>query len=372
VLAGLKMACVRAWMRHQDSHTSTAGNRAHEETVQRIAIWQFGGVGDMLLATPVIRALEKAYPDAEIHIWCSDPPFAQFLHRFSQVKSIHPFPIYDFDSRTLLRRRVRRVLRQLGAAMAIQKPDMLVNLHVPALLDWWAAEWWMIRRICPTRSLGFYPRFMHGESMLDVSLNAAERDGIHYTVLYRRLLAQAGIACDERTEFPLSEAEREKAVALVEELAPQAKRLVCMHIGARRLKVEGKMWPLESFAALAAKLVAEGYVPLLIGVASEGEMAEELCGKVPTCRNLTGRTSLGEMAALISLAEGFIGHDSGPFHVAVAVATPCVAISGRPDAEPEYLDYRRNDVAVLTGDAPEAITVDAVFEQAMRMFGHAA
>jgi len=147
VLAGLKMACVRAWMRHQASPASMAENKAHEQDVQRIVIWQFGGVGDMLLATPVIRALEKTYPDAEIHIWCSDPPFAQFLHRFSQVKSIHSFPIYDFDSRTLLRGRVRRVLRQLGDAMAMQKPDMLVNLHVPALLDWWAVEWWMIRRI---------------------------------------------------------------------------------------------------------------------------------------------------------------------------------------------------------------------------------
>jgi len=143
-----------------------------------------------------------------------------------------------------------------------------------------------------------------------------------------------------------------------------------MHIGARRLKVEGKMWPLESFAGLAAKLAAEAYVPLLIGVASEGEMAEVLCGKVSACRNLTGRTSLGEMAALISLADGFIGHDSGPFHVAAAVATPCVAISGRPDAEPEYLDYRRNDVAVLTADVPEAIVVDVVFDAATRIFAH--
>ena len=370
MLSGLKLACIRAWMRHQASPARTPEKIAPVQGVQRIAIWQFGGVGDMLLATPVIRALEKTYPDAEIHIWCSDPPFAEFLNRFSQVKSIHAFPVYGFDSRTLMRGSVRQTLRRLGDAMATQKPDMLVNLHVPALLDWWATEWWMIRRISPTHSLGFDPRFMGGESMLDVSLNAAERDDIHYTALYGRLLDRAGIACEEHTEFPLSDAECEKAAVLVEEFAPQAKKLVCMHIGARRLKVEGKMWPLEFFAGLATKLVAEGYVPLLIGVASEGEMAEVLCGKVSACRNLTGRTSLGEMAALISLADGFIGHDSGPFHVAVAVATPCVAISGRPDAEPEYLDYRRSDVAVLTADVPEAIAVDVVFDAALRVFAH--
>jgi len=76
------------------------------------------------------------------------------------------------------------------------------------------------------------------------------------------------------------------------------------------------------------------------------------------------------MAALISMSNGFIGHDSGPFHVAVAVNTPCVAICGRPDAESEYLNYNRETVVVLSASSPDLITVDAVFDSAMRVFGH--
>ena len=128
------------------------------------------------------------------------------------------------------------------------------------------------------------------------------------------------------------------------------------------------MWPQERFVAMAEKLVAAGYLPLLVGVDSERAMAEAVCAQVSGCGNLVGLTSLGEMAALIAQSDGFIGHDSGPFHIAVAVHTPCVAICGRPDAEPEYLAYRRNDVAVLTADAPDEIGVDSVMEVAMRIF----
>jgi len=320
------------------------------------------------LVTPVIQALHAAYPAAAIHVWCSTPSFAGFLLRLPGVKKIHAFPVYDFDSRTLLRSVVRRELRNLLANMQAMSPDLLVNLHVPALLDWWAVEWWLAARLPGCRTLGFDPRFMHDTSVHDVSVNAAARDDTHYPVLYQQLLGEAGIDADTRTVFPFTEQELVSARALLERQGLNAgQRAVCMHIGARRLQMEGKMWPLECFAELASRLVEQSLIPLITGVDSEREMAEALCDSVHICRNLAGCTSIGEMAALISLADLFIGHDSGPFHIAAAVGTPCIAICGRPDSEPEYLNYGRDDVAVLTADAPEAITVDEVFARAVAL-----
>jgi ADP-heptose:LPS heptosyltransferase len=343
---------------------------AMPERIRNIAIWQFGGVGDMLLATPVIVALHEAYPEANIEIWCSTPSFADFLQRFPKVVRLHAFPVYDFDMRTLLRAPTRRTLLGLLSQMKGSSPDMLVNLHVPAMLDWWAVEWWLIRRLDPSLSLGFDPAFTGGHSVFDVSLPAVEREGVHYTRFYRRLLEKAGVACTEKTAFLLSEDEERKAVRLLAENPSQAKRRVCMHVGARRLKLEGKMWPIERFAALADQLLNKGLQPVLIGVASEREMAAGLRARVPSCIDLVGQTSLGEMAALIGLCDGFVGHDSGPFHVAAAVGTPCVAICGRSDAEPEYLHYGRDDVVVLTADTPEGIGVEDVLSRALELFGH--
>lgn len=368
------LASVKQWLLPLLIRRMAVGRHASFEAglgVRNIALWQFGGVGDMLLATPVIRALEKAYPDAAIHIWCSTPAFASFLSRFPQVKKIHAFPVYDFDSRSLLKSAVRQRLRTLLKELRETSPDMLVNLHVPAMLDWWAVEWWLSVRLPHCRKLGFDPRFIRDESAMHVSINAAARDGTHYPVLYRQLLAKAGIEADVRTVFPFTGQELANARALLaRQDLHEGQRPVCLHIGARRLQMEGKMWPAERFAELVARLVEQGLVPLVTGVDSERDMAETLCSSVHACRNLAGCTSIGEMAALISLAVGFIGHDSGPFHIAASVGTPCVAICGRPDPEPEYLHYDRPDVAVLTGDTPQAISVDAVFEQAMRVFFH--
>ena len=133
--------------------------------------------------------------------------------------------------------------------------------------------------------------------------------------------------------------------------------------------MESKLWPVVRFSALALQLLDQGIVPVLIGVASERDMADQLCDEVPGAVSLIGKTEIGEMAALIAQADGFVGHDSGPFHVAVAVGTPALAICGRPDAEPEYLSYNREGVAVLIREDPEHISVDEVFMETVRLLG---
>jgi len=334
----------------------------------RIALWQFGGLGDMLLATPVIRALQQAWPEADIHIWCSHPQFAEFLLRFPNVKHVHAFPVYDFDTRTLLHADARSRLRGILEAMRADVPDMLVNLHVPALLDWWAVEWWLVRQLDTNLSLGFDPRFIKYKSVFRFSLNVMARDNTHYTSLYRQLVEKAGVTVDENTLFPLEGVDKTKAeLLLIRHKVGLGQRFICLHVGGRRLKVEGKMWSIENFSELARRLIDVGLIPVLIGVQSEQGMGEELCAIAPDCINLIACTNIAEMGALIALADGFVGHDSGPFHIAVAVNTPALAICGRPDAEPEYLKYDKRDVAVLIADSPQAILVDDVFIQVMAL-----
>jgi len=362
----IKKGLIRAGMRLMARRSGISSGVPREKEAKTIALWQFSGLGDMLLATPVIRALHNRWPQAKIYIWCSHPHAAEFLCRFPNVQGVHAIPIFDFDARTLLHKGVRRRLETILNEMREQTPDVLVNLHVPAMLDWWFVEWWLIRKMRIPFSLGFNPRFIRQRSVFDVSLNASVRDHTHYTVLYQRLLEQAGIECDKRTEFPMSDVERENAVKLLADCNISGNRQVCMHIGGNRLKMEGKLWPVERFVELAERMVGEGLVPVLVGVQQERDLGERLCASVPACVNLIGCTQMGEMAALIGMVSGFIGHDSGPFHVAVAMGVPCVAICGRSDAEPEYLNYNLGPVSVIVAPTPELISVDAVLTAAMR------
>ncbi|MDX8398531.1 MAG: glycosyltransferase family 9 protein [Mariprofundaceae bacterium] len=334
------------------------------EDVKSIAIWQFGGLGDMLLATPVIIALSNQYPQADIHIWCSFPKFSAFLHRFPQVKSTQTFLIYDFDMRTLLLADKRRELQSCMSGMRAQDIDLLINLHIPKLLDWWVVEWSVLAQLKPRYALGFTPEFIQG-SIFDVSLPSSSLKESHYTQSYQHLLKKISIDGDRRTHFPICQVEQGAASALLHDV--ENKHWVCLHMGGRRLKFEDKMWDMDNFVALAQKFVNDDIMPVLIGVESEWEMGSVLCQKVPQAINLIGKTSMGEMAAVVNKANLFVGHDSGPFHIAVAVQTPAVVICGRPDAEPEYLKYDQNAVLVLTADSPSLIAMRDVYDAAKEL-----
>jgi len=360
MLRNLKSALLRCYM--QQLAKQHVRQRVPEH-VEVIALWQFGGLGDMLLATSAIQTLSLKYPQAKIHVWCSHPHFANFLTRFPQVKTIHAFAIYDFDMRTLLKAKVRKRLRSVLQTMQSYQVDMLVNLHLPKQLDWWAVEWWLLKQLRLRFRIGFIPLFIQKHAFYDAFIHAELGGEKHYTQLYQELLENAGVTSSRQTFFPIEQQEKLRAKAMLKAAGiDENKILACMHIGGRRLKLEHKMWSVESFAALAKKLLADGVQPVLIGVESELGMGENLCQMVPEVVSFIGKTEMGEMVSLISLADVFIGHDSGPFHIAVAHQRSVVVICGRPDAEPEYLKYDKQNVVVCSADLPELITVNDVYQ----------
>jgi lipopolysaccharide heptosyltransferase II len=99
------------------------------------------------------------------------------------------------------------------------------------------------------------------------------------------------------------------------------------------MRLVAKRWPAERFAALAAQLSA-GYglrAVLLGGPDDEAPALSVMATAVEEPLNLVGKTSFGETAAIIRRCKLFVGNDSGPLHLAAAVATPFVGIFGPSD-----------------------------------------
>lgn len=93
---------------------------------------------------------------------------------------------------------------------------------------------------------------------------------------------------------------------------------------------ETKMWPLKRYAELidtiAAKLKAQ---PVLIGSMEDEVRINELSSMTKSKPlNLSGKTSLLQLAALLKKVDLLITNDSGPMHIAAAVGTPVIAIFG--------------------------------------------
>lgn len=102
-----------------------------------------------------------------------------------------------------------------------------------------------------------------------------------------------------------------------------------------RAVAESRRWGTENYTELIRLMVAEhGLKAILIGSPddqAEGEKIIREAGLGDMVINMAGKTSLRELAAIISRASVFVGNDSGPAHLAAAVGVPLVVISGADD-----------------------------------------
>lgn len=123
-----------------------------------------------------------------------------------------------------------------------------------------------------------------------------------------------------------------------------------------------KRWPGTHFIELAKILVARGLTPVIIGTASEGVVTNEIADAVPEAINLTGKTSLYDLAALGRVARVAVGNDTGPMHLIAAAGAPSIGLfsgSSFPERSapigPDVKTIQRNPISDLTVDEVVAL-----------------
>jgi lipopolysaccharide heptosyltransferase II len=127
---------------------------------------------------------------------------------------------------------------------------------------------------------------------------------------------------------------RQRISSLLDEARARLRRsgpVVTLHGGARN--GQAKRWPTSYFARLAEQLTNQfDALVVLTGAGGEASLAraiEDQCRH--TLLNLAGKTSLPELAALLSESSLVISGDSGPMHIACAVGTPVISLHGPTD-----------------------------------------
>ena len=141
-----------------------------------------------------------------------------------------------------------------------------------------------------------------------------------------------------------------------------------------------KRWPAERYAELSDRLNESGTTTVLIGSPAEAEVSEEVRGRAhhqPVM--LTGKTTVAQMVALISMADILVTNDTGPAHVGAAVGTPTLVIFGPTNPLTTYPMSPNADMIreppdcapCMLRDCPidhrcmTAISVEAVFQRAI-------
>ena len=287
--------------------------------VRRVLIVQTAYLGDLVLATPLIRAAKTLWPEAEVDFLCI-PQTAGLLEG-------HPLltRLFVYDKRRALR----------GLATFVPTVLALRQRHYDVAL-------------VPHPSL---------RSALLVALaGATERIGFDRNAgrwLYTRVVAYArekhevernlgllepfgGVALPARPELFPSERDRSRVAKLLRDVDD---RFVAV--------APGSVWPTkrwlpEGFARVCHWLAdRHGFRCVLIGGAEDRSLAAQIVGLTNGAAvNLAGELTPLQSAEVVRRARLLVTNDTAPLHMASAVGTPVVAIFGPTVPEFGFGPYR--------------------------------
>lgn len=286
-------------------------------SIKKVGVFRALQLGDMLCATPAMRALRHAYPDAEI-ILIGLPWAASFVQRFSKYfdRFIHfpgckGLPEQSYDPST-----VNRFINQ----MKKESFDLLLQMQ---------GNGTVVNPLLSTFGAKYFAGFHNSESRQESELFLEYPNFGPEIKRHLLLIEYLGIEPQGTfLEFPLLEKDEKEVKKLYAPLFD--KKYVIVHPGSRSVN---RQWPPQYFAGLADYCIEHGFTVAITGTADEKDVTNELikCMHHPPI-NLTGKTSLGAVGVLIKNAFMLVANCTGASHIASALKTPSVIIS--MDGEP--------------------------------------
>lgn len=286
----------------------------------KILIIQTAFIGDVILITPLIRALHELYPKAQLDALVV-PGAAKLLENNPHLNRVIPYA----KRQTSLWKMAAK-LKNNGYQLAVS-PHSSGRTH---LLLWLAGS---------KRRIGFDRSWLPW-LLTDKIPHPTNMHKIKKNLLLLKFLSPKEF--DMQTELFPAVNDYQKA----DELAAmfEGKPLIALAPGSIWAT---KCWLLERFVQLAAELVRHGYGIVLIGAESDREkccaVENAIAGESKAVLNLAGKTNLLESAALISKCSLMVCNDSGALHIANAMQTRVFAFFGPTVQSIGYYPFRDGD-----------------------------
>jgi len=302
---------------------------------RRILIIKPSALGDVVHTLPVLSLLRRRWPQAHI-AWLVGSAFAGLLRGHRQLDEILSFDRQRFGSgwRDIsTAAELARFLRQLRD----RRFDLVIDLQGLLRSGLLSALSGAAVRVGFSNARELSPLFYTHH----VPIDSMEQHAID-----RYLCITEALGCGRTPiefDFSIGAAERAQVQTLLGDRGPFAVLLPGTNWPTKR-------WPADRFAELVGPLRRDlGLLSILAGGADAVPIAREICRLAPDgdCGplDLTGRTSLRQLVALLERATLVIANDSGPMHIAAALARPLVTIFG-PTNPIRTGPYRRPDSVV--------------------------
>lgn len=296
-----------------------------EPEVRRVLVYRLGSLGDTLVALPSLHLVARIFPNAErrmltnVPVAARAPAAAAVLGDSGLIHSYEHYPVGVRQPMLLAKMLLR--LRRF-------RPEVIVYLKATNNFKV-ARRDALFLRLVGTRHIVGLPA-----TPAECEQQRVLADGTFEPEAYRLArtidaLGNAQVDTPAAWNLRLNASEITKADACTQPL--QRMPFFAVSVGT---KVQAKDWGVSNWRDFlyALAYAYPGHGLLLAGAREEQEASDAAAqhwrtipGVGPTI-NLCGQLSPRETAAAFRGARLFIGHDSGPMHLAAAVGTPTVAV----------------------------------------------
>lgn len=311
---------------------------------RRILVVLVAGIGDFVMATPALRAIRRAFPEAHL-TFLTSPPVEALARACPYLNEILAFDLRGYrPGGRGAGWRAWPGFWSLTARLRGRRFDLGVNLYRVASLLGALRMGLLMAVIRPGRTAG---RWSGGRGLF-FGVRAPDRPH----EVDAMLALAAAVGCPGEGSVPqlwVPDASRRSAAArLLEAGLARDEPYAVLSVGSYR--PEARL-PAEKAAAIAGGIAREAGLRIVLGGdASERDVAERIARTVgQAARSVAGRTDLLELAALFERARVVVTTDSGPMHIAAATGAPLVALFGPEDPAHTGPRGRPGQVVILRG-----------------------
>jgi heptosyltransferase-3 len=312
----------------------------------RVLIYRLGSLGDTLIALPAFHLVARAFPNAERRLLTNFPvtskaPLAAAILEHTGL--IDGFFRYTAGIRSPI------AVLSLGWSLARWRPQVLVYLGTTRGVKATKRDE-LFFRACGIQTI---------VGLADTEDKQRPRAGIapenpllfepEASRLVRNLAELGEVDLDDPSNWDLhlTQQEKERAAQALEPLGSSP--FIVISLGT---KMPANDWGEENWHALLNRIAMlyPSYALVLSGAKEDSAQSLQVAeGWTPVSSapvlNLCGVLSPRESGAVFANAAVFIGHDSGPGHLASAVQTPCITISSARNQPGIWFPYgKRNRV----------------------------
>jgi len=315
-----------------------------KENIKRILIVQLGGIGDVVMSTPVIKALRQRYKDAYIALLVISRS-APVVEGLSYIDELFVIDVKLITIRQLITIpylfKTVRLIRMLRS----KKFDLAINLK--RIWSWSGAfkTAAFIHLIGAKESVGVKGKKSFFYSINVKKLGSRTKHAVEENI---DVVSALGVEVkDTKLIVPISDDDREFVARFLSgNNVSDTDILVGFNPGAFR---PSRRWLISRWSRLAEELIEEYNCKIIIaGARSEAKMIEKIRDAVSRKENIITNTNftLKQYTALMERLSLFITNDTGPMHMAASTDVAIIALFG-PGEVDKFYPYPKNDKHIV-------------------------